>query len=62
MTITNAGAVVTGGTEGIGLATIRALGQAGARVAFCARTADRVSVTEATLRGEGLVVHGFPCD
>lgn len=62
MTIANAAAVVTGGTEGIGLATVRALGQAGARVAFCARSTERVAAIEATLRAEGLAAHGFPCD
>lgn len=62
MTITNGAAVVTGGTDGIGLATVRALGQAGARVAFCARNAERVAATEATLRDAGLTVFGFPCD
>lgn len=36
-------AVVTGGSSGIGLATVRALLAAGARVALCARNAGRLS-------------------
>lgn len=42
-------AVVTGGTSGIGLATVEALLEAGAQVAFCARTAPAVAETEARL-------------
>ena len=33
-------AVITGGSEGIGLATARSLGREGARVIVCARRAD----------------------
>ena len=35
--------VVTGGTSGIGLATVRLLLQEGARVAFCGRSEDRLN-------------------
>ncbi len=33
-------AVVTGGTSGIGLATVRTLLESGAKVAFCARSKE----------------------
>lgn len=45
-------AVVTGGTSGIGLATVRQLLDSGARVAFCARTAGTVAELEAELAGQ----------
>jgi 3-oxoacyl-[acyl-carrier protein] reductase len=55
-------AVVTGGTEGIGRATAFALGRAGARVAICARTAQRVDEAVAALRAEGIDAIGATCD
>ncbi|MEV5374531.1 3-oxoacyl-ACP reductase FabG [Streptomyces nondiastaticus] len=55
-------ALVTGATRGIGLAVARALAGAGARVFLCARDADAVAATVATLRGEGLEVDGAACD
>jgi NAD(P)-dependent dehydrogenase (short-subunit alcohol dehydrogenase family) len=42
-------AVVTGGTSGIGLATVRRLLDEGASVAFCARDAGRVDAVAAEL-------------
>ncbi len=42
-------AVVTGGSSGIGLATVQMLLQSGAKVALCARTEDRLSAVAATL-------------
>lgn len=45
-------AVVTGGSSGIGLATVRLLLDSGARVAFCARTADTVTAVEAELAAQ----------
>lgn len=42
-------AVVTGGSSGIGLATVSLLLDAGARVAFCSRDEERLRVAEATL-------------
>jgi NAD(P)-dependent dehydrogenase (short-subunit alcohol dehydrogenase family) len=42
-------AVVTGGTSGIGLATVRRLLDEGAAVAFCARDATRVDAVAAEL-------------
>ncbi|MEX0346574.1 MAG: SDR family oxidoreductase [Rhizobiaceae bacterium] len=45
-------AVVTGGTSGIGLATVRAFLGEGARVAFCARDSERLESVESALRSE----------
>jgi 3-oxoacyl-[acyl-carrier protein] reductase len=55
-------AVVTGATEGIGRATAFALGHAGARVAFCARTEANVHATARDLKAEGIDAIGMPCD
>jgi 3-oxoacyl-[acyl-carrier protein] reductase len=55
-------AVVTGATEGIGLAIATALGKAGARVAVCARTAPSVDRTVAELRRSGIDAAGAACD
>lgn len=41
--------VVTGGSSGIGLATVRAFLAEGARVAFCARGADRLEAARADM-------------
>ncbi|SEO98706.1 NAD(P)-dependent dehydrogenase, short-chain alcohol dehydrogenase family [Salinihabitans flavidus] len=46
----NAVAVVTGGSSGIGLATVRVLLRNGARVALCARNADRLNDVASVLR------------
>lgn len=45
-------AVVTGGSSGIGLATVRLLLDSGARVAFCARDEARLKAVEADLSGQ----------
>lgn len=44
--------VVTGGSSGVGLASVRAFLDEGARVAFCARGADRLARVEAELVDE----------
>lgn len=62
MTISGRTALVTGGTEGIGGATVAALAGAGARVAFCARSAGAVRDAEEHLRAKGQDVRGFTCD
>jgi 3-oxoacyl-[acyl-carrier protein] reductase len=55
-------AVVTGGTEGIGLAIAQSLGRAGAKVALCARTAKNVESTVQALRASGIDTIGKRCD
>ncbi len=44
--------VVTGGSSGIGLAAVRGFLDAGARVAFCARGAERLNTAYAALQTE----------
>ena len=53
-------ALVTGGNRGIGLAAVRQLALAGARVTFTARSADKVS--DALLQLEGLDARGIVHD
>ncbi|ONF74392.1 SDR family NAD(P)-dependent oxidoreductase [Amycolatopsis keratiniphila] len=55
-------AIVTGGTSGIGLATVRALAADGIEVVLCGRTEERVSATAKELHSEGVNVAGYPCD
>lgn len=55
-------ALVTGGTRGIGRATVEVLTDEGCAVAFCARDGDAVAQTEATLREDGHTAHGTPLD
>ncbi|SDJ38177.1 SDR family oxidoreductase [Streptomyces indicus] len=52
--------VVTGGSSGVGLATVRALLDEGARVATCGRDADRLAKATASLDPERLFT--APCD
>ncbi|MCE5265328.1 MAG: SDR family oxidoreductase [Deltaproteobacteria bacterium] len=51
-------ALITGATQGIGLAIARGLGQAGARVVINARNAGKLERALATLAQEGLTVSG----
>src|SRR5690349_11365867 len=46
-------AAITGGSDGIGFAAAARLLQEGARVAICARRADRLREAAARLRAEG---------
>jgi 3-oxoacyl-[acyl-carrier protein] reductase len=62
MNLKNNLAIVTGATSGIGRAIASSLGQAGARVAICARTGANVTRTVAELRKEGVDAIGMACD
>jgi len=55
-------AVVTGGTEGIGLALAHALGRAGAAVAICSRSEAKVTAALRALTGARIRAVGTPCD
>lgn len=55
-------ALVTGATKGIGLATVRALGAAGARVAVCARHADACRDLAAAFEADGVEAIAVPGD
>ncbi|XP_055989189.1 dehydrogenase/reductase SDR family member 4 isoform X3 [Sorex fumeus] len=59
--LTDRVAVVTGSTNGIGLAIARRLAQDGAHVVVSSRKQQNVDNTVATLRGEGLSVTGTVC-
>jgi ketoreductase len=56
------GALVTGGTSGIGLAVTKALASQGNRVFICARTAGSVALTVKELQEQGYDVDGAVCD
>ena len=62
MNIKDAVCVVTGATEGIGRAIAVALGKKGARLALCARTAERVTATVDQLTSDGIDAMGAQCD
>lgn len=55
-------ALVTGGTYGIGMAMAKALGKAGAKIIFNARTADKVKEAEQEYRNDGFDAYGYQCD
>jgi 3-oxoacyl-[acyl-carrier protein] reductase len=55
-------AVVTGGASGIGLATVRTLASAGAKVVVADVDAGRIDETVAGLKAEGLEAAGRVCD
>jgi len=55
-------ALVTGGNRGLGLAFVRALAEAGARVAFTARDTARNAVVVDALAGEGHKVLAIDAD
>ncbi|MBW7981727.1 SDR family oxidoreductase [Enterobacillus tribolii] len=54
-------AVVTGGSSGIGFATLRLLLAEGAKVAFCGRDTERLSAAAETLRAEFPAAAVFAC-
>jgi gluconate 5-dehydrogenase len=55
-------ALVTGSSQGIGLALATALGQAGARVIVNATNGDKVVGVTASLREQGIEAFAFPFD
>jgi 3-oxoacyl-[acyl-carrier protein] reductase len=55
-------ALITGATEGIGRATVFALGRAGFRVGVCARTEPKVRSLVAELKREGIEAAGAAAD
>ncbi|GAA4754319.1 SDR family NAD(P)-dependent oxidoreductase [Modestobacter marinus] len=54
--------LVTGGTRGIGRATVEAFADEGAAVEFCARDAGEIESTEKALAGRGPGVRGVQLD
>ncbi len=56
------GAIVTGGSRGIGFAIAQAFARHGASVSLCARGAEGVEKAVAALREHGGKVHGEVCD
>ena len=60
--LTGRRALITGSSQGIGLALARGLGQAGAHVILNARTISTLEAAAATLRAEGLSVETAPFD
>jgi NAD(P)-dependent dehydrogenase (short-subunit alcohol dehydrogenase family) len=57
-----AGAVITGGASGIGLATARVLGRAGVHVLLADIEPAALDAAVAGLRSEGIDAHGASCD
>ena len=60
--LTGKRALVTGGTRGIGRATVELLAAEGASVAFCARNEEAVEAFAAELRGAGVTVFARAID
>jgi len=58
----NASAVVTGASQGLGLAVAQRLAQHGARLTICARDGEALSDAAWQLRNQGAIVHPVRCD
>ena len=62
LSLAGKGAIVTGGSRGIGLAIALAFAKHGAAVSICARGADGVEKAVSAVQGQGDTVHGAGCD
>lgn len=62
MSLKQQSCIVTGATEGIGRAIAHTLGQEGAKLSICARTATRVDELVTDLRHQGITAFGQACD
>ena len=62
MQLDGARCVVTGATQGIGKEIAGRLGAAGARLAVCSRSPDKVARVVDELEGNGVTVYGDSCD
>jgi NADP-dependent 3-hydroxy acid dehydrogenase YdfG len=61
-TLNGQAALVTGASRGIGLAIAQRLGRMGARVAICARDAQRLEQAASAMRSEQIAVLPVPAD
>lgn len=62
LSLTGKRAIVTGATKGIGRAIVERLAAEGCDIAFCARSADGVTATQAALHGQGIRAFGTSLD
>ena len=60
--LTGQSALITGASRGIGLAIARRLGQMGARLAICARDANRLEQASSALTRDGIQNIALPAD